>query len=302
MAESVETTDERHLSVLQNAVTCYLSTLAAVADCMGESCPEVGGPYRSRMNRLCSRLAFDTSAEAITESQAIVEKQLQEYAQRTAFYIASHGVELQKAVDGLETIVKSLAQRQDFYGARLRQFASQLETTALPSDPADLANIASLQAAGLLNCVESMANDTQSLLLRMRNELTAVAQRMRDAEVTDRLTGLMNRREMERQIEQRKKEGIDPVILVFELSGEMRDEVAQQVAARLTSQFRHQDLICRWDEYEFLVLFQGAREIAQSRAEQIVPWIAGKYPLDDGGIADIRVDAGLVAPQFLAIG
>jgi PleD family two-component response regulator len=146
-----------------------------------------------------------------------------------------------------------------------------------------------------------MANDTESLVARMQTELAATTQRLKDAEVTDRLTGLMNRREMERQMEQRRAGGEEPVIIVFELSGDMRDEVSQQVAARLTSQFRHQDLICRWSDHEFLVLFAGTREIALSRTDQIVPWITGKYPLNDGGSTDIRAEAGLVAPQFLTM-
>ena len=136
-------------------------------------------------------------------------------------------MELRQTIGALETIVKSLAQRQEFYGARLRQFAAQMETTPYPTDPEHLAEVVALQAAGLLGCVESMSNDTQSLVARMRDELAAVTQRLEDAEVTDRLTGLMNRKEMERQIEQRRAAGEEPVLVVFELSGDVRDEVAQ---------------------------------------------------------------------------
>lgn len=301
MLDHVAKPEHRQLDVLHNVVNSYLSTLLALADCVAAACPPVGGPYQNRLARLRTRLAFDPSPDAIAESQEAVERELKEYAHRASAYVASYGVELQRAVDALESIVKSLAQRQDFYGERLRQFAAQLEVTPLPSDPQDLAEVAALQAAGLLECVESMANDTQSLVARMHSELAAVTRRLREAETTDRVTGLMNRREMQRQIEARKQAGEEPVILVFELSGDLPDEVARQAAARLSSQFRHQDLICRWDEYEFLVLFRGSAELAQARAEQVVPWIGGKYPLDDGGFVEIRAEAGLVAPRFLAM-
>ena len=121
-----------------------------------------------------------------------------------------------------------------------------------------------------------------------------VTERLKEAEVTDHITGLMNRREMERQIDLRKAVGRrSRSSWSSSLIGEVGDEIAQQVAMRLTSQFRHQDLICRWSDYEFLVLFKGAREIARSRTEQIVPWIAGKYVLDDGTTVEIGVEAGL---------
>jgi GGDEF domain-containing protein len=294
-------TEAEQLHALHTAVNSYLTALLSVSECIGDACPEVGGPYRNRLGRLRSRLAFDTTPEAITESTVVVERELKEYAKRTATYIEHHGIELRRAIDALETIIRSLAQRQDFYGARLRQFAEQMQTTPYPADPEHLADVVALQAAGLLGCVESMATDSQSLVARMRAELADVSERLQDAEVTDRLTGLMNRREMERQLDQRRASGDDPVILVFELTGEVRDEIAQQVAVRLTSHFRHQDLICRWTDREFLVLFKGAREIAQSRTEQIVPWIAGKYLLDDGSSTEIGVEAGLVAPHLLTM-
>src|SRR5580704_12870462 len=164
-------TDAEQLSALHTAVTSYLSTLLAISDCVGAACPEVGGPYRHRLSRLRSRLAFDCNPEAMTESNEAVE----------------------------------------------------METTPYPTDPAHLSEVVQLQAAQLLGCVESMGNDTKSLVVRMREELAAVTQRLEDAEVTDRLTGLMNRKEMERQIEQRRAEGVEPVLVVFELSGDVRD-------------------------------------------------------------------------------
>ena len=294
-------TETEQLNALHTAVSSYLTTLLAVSECIGDACPEVGGPYRHRLSRLCSRLAFDTTPQAITESTVVVERELKDYSKKTANYIAHHGIELRRAIETLETIVKSLAQRQDFYGARLRQFAEQMQTTPYPTDPEHLAEVVSLQAAGLLGCVESMANDTQSLVARMRTELADVSERLKDAEMTDRLTGLMNRKEMERQIDRRKASGDDPVLLVFELTGDVSDEIAQLVALRLTSRFRHQDLICRWTDREFLVLFKGAAEIARARTEQIVPWIAGKYALGNGASVEIGVEAGLVAPHLLAM-
>lgn len=294
----LQMTDTEQLSALQTATASYLSTLQAIADCVGAACPEVGGPYRHRLTRLRGRLAFDTNPEAITESNSVVEKELAEFSKRTSKFLELHSTELKQTVATLETIVKSLAQRQEFYGARLRQFAAQLETTPYPSEPEHLSEVVSLQAAGLLGCVESMSNDTASLVTRMRDELAQVAQRLADAEVTDRLTGLMNRKEMERQIALRKASGEEPVLVVFELSGDIHDEVSKEVAARLGSQFRHKDLVCRWTEYEFMVMFQGDTEIAKQRTDQIVPWIAGKYPLDNGEFVEIRVDAGIVAPDL----
>src|SRR5271168_4070448 len=50
-------------AALHAIVHSYLSTLLAVAECLGSACPPVGGPYQHRLNRLGKRLAFDSSSE-----------------------------------------------------------------------------------------------------------------------------------------------------------------------------------------------------------------------------------------------
>ena len=292
--------DDPHLQALHTAVTCYLATLESISECVGDACPEIGGLYRHRLSRLRTRLAFDSSPEAMEDSCVAVEAELLEYAKRASGYVAQHRIELNSALTALQEIVRSLAQRHDFYGARLRQFAAQMEATTYPTDPEPLQEVVALQVIGLLSCVESMTHETQSLVTRMSNELAAVELRMKDAEVTDPLTGLMNRREMERQIEKRKTAGNPPVLLHFQLTGEISDEIAKQVGARLGAQFRHKDLISRWTNSEFLVLFQGPPEVAQSRAEQILPWVAGRYLLEDGSTVQIAVEARLAEPELVA--
>jgi GGDEF domain-containing protein len=294
-------TDTEQLSALHSAVSSYLSTLLAISECLGAACPEVGGTYSHRLSRLRSRLAFDVTPDALVESTVVVERELADYSKKAAHYFAQHGIEIRRAVEALETIVNSLAQRQDFYAARLRQFAEQMQSAPYPADAERFSEVVALQASGLQGCVESMGHDSQSLVARMHAELTGVSERLREAEVTDRLTGLMNRVEMQRRIEQSRAAGQEPVILVFELSGDVRDEVARQAAARIGSQFRHQDLVCRWTDHEFLVLFHGTAEIAQARAEQIVPWIAGRYPLENGEFVDIGVEAGVIAVHLLTM-
>ena len=234
------------------------------------------------------------------ESCGAVEQGLKEYAQRASGYVARHRLELNAALAALQDILKSLAHRQDFYSARLRQFASQMEATQYPTESEQLQEVVALQVIGLLSCVESMAHETQSLLTRMHHELESVEVRVKEAEVTDPLTGLMNRREMERQIETRKAAGNPPVLLHFQLTGEVNDEVMKQVAARLGSHFRHKDFIARWTSTEFLVLFQGPPEIAQMRVEQIVPWVAGRYLLDNGDSAQVSIEGRLAQPELVA--
>ncbi|HXP88563.1 MAG TPA: hypothetical protein VN841_27785 [Bryobacteraceae bacterium] len=266
-------TDTDPVASLHAAVNSYLSTLLAVAECLGSACPPVGGPYRHRLSRMEKRLAVDASPEYIEETCAKVAQELEDYAAKAAAYLRCHEVELRKAAAGVEEIVGALAQRQEFYAAQLLQ----------------LAGAAGLPAADVKACVENMGHESQSLLAQMRGKLAAVEQRLSEFEITDPVTGLTNRREMERRIRAASAGGPAPVLIRFDLGGPVPDDAARQVGARVASQFRYNDLVCRWSEREFLVLFQGPLDVAQVRSAQVAPWVAGRYLLDNGEIADIRI-------------
>jgi hypothetical protein len=279
-------TEAEQDQTLQKTVDCYVAMLSAVGDCLGEACPPVGGPYQHRFGRLKARLAFDVQAEAVEETYAEVAAELKNYAQKASAYLDQHGTQMRRAAAGLEQIVRLMAERQDFYGARLRHFATQLEST--PSDGS------AAQAETLLSCVESMTHETRSLLVKMRDEMASIERRLAESEITDPVTGLMNRRELERRMEA-SRESPNPVTKVLlTLTGNITDEVAQEAAKRINTQFRHHDVVGRWGHADFMVLFQGSPETAEMRVSQVLPWISGRYALDAGGTTEIAVEMRLV--------
>jgi GGDEF domain-containing protein len=293
--------EDNPLQTLHTTVHCYLKTIQVVADSLAEACPPVGGPYRQRLSRLRARLAFDSSTGKIEESSVVMARELKEYSGKAWGYVEQHRAELRRAIEGLEHIARTLTQRQDFYGERLRQFARQMEAAPKSADaenPAEAAGVLSeqiaLQAAGLLSCIDSMSHESHSLLKRMRDEMARVEKRLADAEITDPVTGLMNRSEMERRLDAVLGRGESTVLLLFEFRDPLPNEVAQQVGARLGLQFRHNDLIARWSERQFLVLFQGLAETARSRAHQVAAWLAGRYLLESGATVETAVEARLL--------
>jgi exonuclease VII large subunit len=285
---------------LQKAIHRYLSTLSAIGDCLSTACPQIGGPYKHRFSRMRARLAFDANPASMDESYEQIDQDLKQYSGKAAEYLANHKAELRHAVHGLEEIIHLLANRQEFYSARLRQVAGQLQQAEHPSDLEQMREALSAQAASLSVCLESMYFDTQSLVAGMQEELLAVESRITESETTDPVTGLMNRREMERQIEHRRSAGERTTLLLLELKGTVTEYVAQQVATRLWSHFRPKDMISRWAPEEFLVLFQGPPEVAEMRVNQVVPWIAGKYPLESGEICEIQVEARFMEPEMVS--
>ena len=105
-------------------------------------------------------------------------------------------------------------------------------------------------------------------LAQMREQMVELDQRLAGAASTDPVTGLINRRELERQIEAHSLHGATFSLLLFELEGPIGDQVLRMAAAKLASQFRHRDRTARWSDKEFAVLFLGENELAEARARQ----------------------------------
>ena len=159
-----------------------------------------------------------------------------------------------------------------------------------------------LQFTGeISNLVSAMLCRQASAMVRqMRGRMAELDQRLAGTASTDPVTGLINRRELERQIEAHRLHGSTFSLLLFELSGPMSDQVLRMAGAKLAAQFRHRDRTGRWSDREFAVLFLGPNELAQSRAGQVIKWVAGRYILENGETVLIDVRARLLEPELVA--
>jgi GGDEF domain-containing protein len=289
------------LGELANAVAAYLSTMAVTADCLEQSFPEVGIPYRQRIHSLLSRVSYDATREAIADSAQVLQDDLKDYATVAKQVRIKRSLELERGVLALSDIVENLTQRQEFYSSRLRKFAVEMEKAAYPTDAKSFSEVMALQAAALRGLIENMSQEAGSMAAKMRAQMTELDQRLAGAASTDAVTGVINRQELERQIEAHTMHGATFSLLLFQLDGPISDEVLRMAAAKLATQFRHRDRVGRWGHKEFAVLFLGANELARSRAGQVASRISGRYLLDNGETVLMEAHARLLLPELAAL-
>ncbi len=109
----------------------------------------------------------------------------------------------------------------------------------------------------------------------------------------DPLTGLANRRELERQIKLRIAAGRQFCVLFFDiddfgqfnetLGHEAGDQILKQLADRLNTQIRARDVACRWLADEFIVVLECDMENARRRSNQMAQWLRGPYTIEEEG-------------------
>lgn len=289
-----------HLADLSNAVAAYLNLMTVTADCLEQTFPDVGGPYRQRIERLRWRVAYDATREAIKDSSQSVHAELKDYSSVASRVLTQRSVELERGILALGDTVQNLAELQESYGNRLENFAARIESSPYPSDPQEFSEASARQAAGLRGLIEEMSREAASIVAQMRGQMMDLDQRLAGTASTDPATGLINRREMNRQIEAHTLHGATFSLLLFELSGPISDQVLRTAADRLAKNFRPSDRIARWGDKELAVLFLGGPESAQMRAEQVIPSLEGRYPLDNGETVLIAAGVRLMQPELVA--
>jgi diguanylate cyclase (GGDEF)-like protein len=145
---------------------------------------------------------------------------------------------------------------------------------------------------------------------RLREKMMEIQRRLHEVELLatlDPLTGVANRRDLDRELEGRIEAHQDFCVLLFDLNGFKEindryghlygDQVLKQLAARLGAQVRARDYVCRWGGDEFLVILACDLPVAESRSRQIAERLNGAYHIVVAGReipANIAVTAGLV--------
>ncbi len=286
------------LGELANAVAAYLSTMAVTADCLEQTFPDVGSPYRKRIDSLLSRVSFDATREAIAESAQILQEDLKDYATVAKQVRIKRSLELERGVLAIGDIVEDLTLRQDFYGSRLRKFAGEMEKAAYPEDATSFSEVMALQAAALRGLVDGMSHESASMATKMREQMAELDQRLAGLASIDAVTGVINRQELERQIEAHTMHGAVFSLLLFHLEGPLGDQILRMAAVKLSSQFRHRDRVGRWGQKSFAVLFLGSPDLARARAAQVASRISGRYLLDNGDTVHIEAQARLLEPEL----
>src|ERR1039457_5341469 len=158
----------------------------------------------------------------------------------------------------------------------------------------------------ILSRIEEAAADKKELLEPLLEEVRKRLMAGRETSIVDALTGLANRRELERQGNLRLAGGRQFCVLFFDIDDcgrfnetwgrESGDQVLKQFAERLLPKVRARDVAARWLADEFIVVMECGIEDARRRSLQMAQWLRGPYTVESEGDQakiEIRVSAAV---------
>ena len=303
--EAQPVSDTERDMAFQAALDCYLSSIQDVADLVAAVFPEVGTPYQEQLNRLRARLAFEANKKTLEESRDTLHQILEAFGGNARHYTQALEQELNKTLG----LVAQVEERRSTHNVRhvehLVDFVDQMDKAVEAGDLEQLRK----QTVELRAFAESIELDTLDAFAQMRDQMREFQQRLREAELLasrDPLTGLPNRREFNRQLAARIAEQREFCVLLFDLDtlkcfndqfGHLYgDEILKQLGARLSSQIRTRDFVCRWGGDEFAVILNCGLDPGVVRSQQISQWVNRPYSVavdEHEVVVGVRVSVGI---------
>lgn len=293
--------------LLAVAVAAYRAALVEMGNSGLDACPALGVGLKEGLTRIEEKLKLPLEGKALETSEEEVREHLRGWGRETARHY-------QQKTDEVKEILLTMARTAEAVGERDHRCAEQLSsvTTRLKAiaNLEDLSQIRSsieASATELKSSIDRMAAEGKAAVESLRKELTSYQAKLEEAEQMawrDGLTGVRSRLCAEGQLERAIKleQGfcvaivdIDDFKQVNDKHGHMvGDELLKQFAQELQSSCRSTDLIARWGGDEFLILFTGSMQEAESQVERVRKWVCGAYTLEGvSGQMKLEVNASI---------
>jgi diguanylate cyclase (GGDEF)-like protein len=290
---------------LYSTLKSYGDALVAVGEAGAQACPPVGEELKESLLNLRLRLSAETSADAITETEQLLEKELQTWGARAANFYEEKTDEVKEILTIVAQAASQVGERDQRYAKQFGDLTDRLQATARLTDLSTIRQALVKNVVEFKTCVTKMAKDGEQSVAELRARMTVYESRLEEAEriaCQDGLTGLVNRRKLECQLEARVKKGRPFCVLYVDLNGLKQvndsfghlagDDLLKQFAGELRMAFRTTDVVARWGGDEFVVLADGDFLEGKTRVERIEKWVTGEFSVTtESGPRKVHVSA-----------
>lgn len=301
-------------AVLPAVVDSYRTALSAMARSGSSVCPQGGGEFARSLLALKERVTAGSSAEEFAETGQSVEAELAQWTQAACAYMSQTTVEVCDLVRSVAESVQSLTERDQRYAGQFTGISRRLQQVAALDNLQQMRASLSESIRQVNLSVEKMVKEGEESAARLRAQVDSYRTKLAESEqlaLHDSLTGLENRRAVERHMEKLMASAQPFSVIMIDLNGfkpvndryghQAGDHLLRQFARELKPLFRPVDTVGRWGGDEFIVIAGCEGGEVEALVGRIRQWVFGDYTVEAaGGTAKVRVDGAIGVTSYRA--
>jgi diguanylate cyclase len=278
--------------LLGSTLDSYRATLAEISKSGAMACPPLGPFLQQSLTALQSRLSAHLTSEEMKEIERLVREDLRHWGEDASEYLNQKTSEVKEIMMIVVNTAQAIGQRDQRHTNRFHKLAEQLNSIANLEQLAEIRHSLTRSGVELKSCVDKMAEDNKQAVAQIHTELAEYQKRLNEAQrlaFTDPLTGLDNRRKLERNLDLRINLGHTFCVAVIDLDGFKKindvfghlagDLLLMDVAQELRSLLRTNDMVARWGGDEFVTVMDCDLRQAQPVLERIRQRASREYRL-----------------------
>lgn len=285
----------------------YRALLTAVGSCGRRASPVLDFGLEEQLRKISDSLPEDSAPAIVHRTEAKVESHLLRWSEDAAGYLKQKADEVKDIIAVLVRAAESAAKRNQRYQSEFAELTTRLEGAATLDDLTQIRALVTESVTGLKTWAEEMHEEGRKSVAELQTEILGYQKKLDTAEALasrDSLTGLLNRRVVEAQLQRRVEQNRPFSIVMIDLDrfkqvndcyGHLAgDNLLSQFGGELRQQSRSEELVGRWGGDEFIAILAGGDGEAQAYLERLEKWVFGTYTIPVGeGSCKVQVKASV---------
>ena len=289
-------------------VACYCAALLAFGKGSAQDGSSHGLDLDQALQRLERRVSAKPNGNVVSKINKQVLAQVERWGESVAEDSKAKADEIKQLLIALGRTAESIGSRDVAYRKTFNELMGGLEHVATLNDLGQIKSSLATYMDALKHCVDQMVADNQQLVSQLSAQVTAYERKLKSTEdiaFQDGLTGIANRRCVERQIQWNIRHNEVFCVAMFDLNRfksvndcyghRAGDDLLKQFATELRNHTRAEDLVGRWGGDEFVVVMMCGMSEAMSCVGHMRQWVEGKYflKLENGDEVRVTIDAAV---------
>jgi diguanylate cyclase len=288
--------NEHSRRLAKKCMELWQESLRAVQEHVFPLFPEAARKAQDDWQRVHSCVHEDVTEDVLNSMPRLVEQVLHDYAVESRRAQRDELDSVKSILGVMAEAVGSTRTRTNAYSESMEEVCETFGRLAQTETLDELRQQLAREAVQVRENLAQMVRESELSSQAMEKDLHSFQAQLARAELaasTDPLTGLGNRRELERQLELRIGQSTHFCALLFDLDHfksindrfghHCGDEALRQFAGVLHEQVRPGDVAARWGGDEFFLIFDCTMKDALRRSEQISAMLKRRYEMNWNG-------------------